>query len=424
MPILNNKDVIVIIDAWSGGKYLIPAFQALGYFCLHVQSPFLPAIFVADNQLAIARSDRHIVHDGDIETLLDALQHYAIKAVLAGSEGAVELADRLSDALALAFSNSFELSAARRNKFLMQEQLAHRGVASIKQRLIAHSDELQQWLASHNCWPVVLKPVQSAGTDGVFICHNVAQTMQAFDSILAKNDLFGNPNREVLCQEFLVGEEFVVNGIACQGEFFFTEIWQSQKQQRNGFPVYETQYLHYRNDPSFDVLTVYTVQVCQALGLKNGAFHAEVMMTVNGPVLIEIGARVAGGADPYIIEECLGHSQISKLVQAILHSESFLQEIGQQRDFSDHRRAAYVYMISPVTGRVQCSPETRFIAIDGVISVNYHHIPGDIQEETHDLLSSPGVIIAIRDTPALLNRTIAEIREVEGDFYHSGLMAE
>lgn len=210
-----SKEVIVIIDAWSGGKYLIPAFQALGYFCLHVQSPFLPAVFVADNQLAIARSDRHIVHDGDIETLLSVLQPYVIKAILAGSEGAVALADRLNDSLALAFSNQFELSAARRNKFLMQEQLAREGVVSINQRLIADCDELKQWLARHGRWPVVLKPVQSAGTDGVFICHDFAQAIKAFDAILAKNDLFGGPNREVLCQEFLAGEEFVINGIAC-----------------------------------------------------------------------------------------------------------------------------------------------------------------------------------------------------------------
>lgn len=424
MPILNNKKVIVIIDAWSGGKYLIPAFQALGYFCLHVQSTFLPAIFIADNQLAIARSDRHIVHDGNIETLLRQLQPYTIKAILAGSEGAVELADCLNDALELTFSNQFELSAARRNKYLMQEQLAQQGVASINQQLVEHSDDLQQWLAGHARWPVVLKPIQSAGTDGVFICHNLAQALQAFDAILAKKDFFGSPNRGVLCQEFLVGEEFVVNGIACQEEYFFTELWQSKKQQRNGFPVYETQYLHYQNDADFDVLTAYTARVCKALGINNGAFHAEVMMTSGGPVLIEIGARVAGGADPYIIEECLGHSQISKLAQAVLHPATFLQECRRQHDFSGHRRAAYVYMISPSSGRVQVSPEARFITIDGVISVNYHYAPGDIQQETCDLLSSPGVVIAIRDNPALLKQTIAEIRDAEADFYHLGLMDE
>ncbi|MCX2195169.1 hypothetical protein LD112_25290 [Pantoea agglomerans] len=124
------------------------------------------------------------------------------------------------------------------------------------------------------------------------------------------------------------------------------------------------------------MLTAYTAQVCQTLGINNGAFHAEVMMTSGGgPVLIEIGARVAGGADPYIIEECLGHSQISKLAQAVLHPAKFLQECRRQHDFSGHRRAAYVYMISPSPGRVQVSPEEKFIKIDGVISVNYHYAP-------------------------------------------------
>ncbi|MDE1485748.1 ATP-grasp domain-containing protein [Xenorhabdus bovienii] len=421
MPILNNKEVIVIIDAWSGSKYLFPAFQALGYFCLHIQSAFLPAVFIRDNQLASIRSDRHIVYDGDIEALLRELQPYAIKAILAGIDGAVPLVDQLNAALELPFSNSIELSTARRNKFLMQEQLACHHVASVKQSLITHHNELLFWLKNHDCWPVVLKPVQSAGTDGVFICHDIQQAEQAFAAIKSKNDLFGNQNHEVLCQEFLEGEEFVVNGIACQGQYLFTDLWQSKKKQHKNFPVYETQYLYYQNDENFDTLTGYTIQVCQALGIENGAFHAEVMMTPRGPVLIEIGARVAGGADPYIIEKCLGHSQISKLVQAVLYPVRFLQEIHQPRDFLDHKRAAYVYMISPTKGKVQTSPEEQFIKIEGVISVNYRHSPGDIQQETNDLLSSPGVVIAISNDSVSLNQVIAEIRSTESDFYHSGL---
>ncbi len=421
MPPLNRKSVVIIIDAWSGGKYLIPAFQALGYFCIHIQSPFVPDIFAHDNELTIAQSDKNIVYDGNIKSLLEILSHYTVKVILAGSEGAVSLADQLNALLGLKFSNQTELSAERRNKFLMQEQLASKKIASIKQRLVSHREALQDWLMTHHHWPVVLKPVQSAGTDGVFICHTQQEAEDAFNDILSRRDLFGNTNEAVLCQEFLKGTEFVVNGIACQDHYFFTESWYSKKKYYKGFPVYETQYLYYKNDANFDVLAHYTKQVCHALGIRNGAFHAEIMLTESGPILIEIGARIAGGADPYIIEECLGHSQISKLTQAVLHPELFLEDSKKQRTYTDHKQAAYIFMISPFQGKVKKQPEVPFINVDGVISVNYHYQIGEIQQETRDLLSSPGVIIVIQENKQALDNTIAEIRRMEDHFYQTDL---
>ncbi|RMO78454.1 ATP-grasp domain-containing protein [Pseudomonas syringae group genomosp. 3] len=421
MPALNKKEVVIIVDAWSGGKYLIPAFQALGYFCIHIQSEFVPTVFENDNNLAATRSDVHIVHNGDVEILVGALNIYKVKAIIAGSEGAVSLADNLNEIFGLAFKNSYNLSIARRNKFHMQDRLAQNGLDSINQKIVTNIKELREWLAQNERRPVVLKPVQSAGTDGVFICHGIEDAENALNIILAKKDLFGDANLQVLCQEFLDGEEFVINGIACQGQYFFTELWRSQKKQRDGSPVYDVQYLHYQNDTGFSTLTNYTTKVCQSLGFSNGAFHAEVMITPRGPVLIEIGARVAGGADPYIVEECLGHSQISKLVQAVIHPQIFLRELHQQHDFTGHRRAAYIFMISPNTSKVLRTPEKNLIAIPGVVSVNYHYDVGDIQKVTKDLLSSPGLIIAIQDDKLLLDETIDKIRRVESDFYRLDL---
>lgn len=423
MSIINNKEIIVLVDAWSGGKNLIPAFQSLGYYCLHIQSLFLAEIFYADNQLAISRSDKHIIFDGNLEKLVNNLKDFNIKAVLAGSESGVALADYLNHVLNLPFSNQFKLSEARRNKFLMQERLGDCGVASIKQLLISRKDRLRHWLTKHGQWPVVLKPVQSAGTDHVFICHNITQCFEAFDSILLSKDIFGQPNEAVLCQAFLLGEEFVVNGVACEGKYFFTELWQSTKQYRKDVPIYETQYLLHEESAKFSSLTVYTTQVCQALGIENGAFHAEVMMTIDGPVLIEIGARVAGGADPYVIEECLGHSQIGKLLQAVLQPKLFHHDMLFRRDLSSRQCAAYVYLISPFKGQLRRSPEAFFISIEGVISVNYHYKAGDIQQETKDLISSPGLVIVIRANIYLLNKTIAKIRKLEKEFFQKNLVA-
>lgn len=47
-------------------------------------------------------------------------------------------------------------------------------------------------------------------------------------------------------------------------------------------------------DPVVDVLFSYVCQVLDATGVRNGPAHVEVMITDDGPRLIEIGARLAG----------------------------------------------------------------------------------------------------------------------------------
>ena len=49
----------------------------------------------------------------------------------------------------------------------------------------------------------------------------------------------------------------------------------------------------------------YTGQVVKALGILLGPFHCELRLTKNGPVLIEIGARLPGGQ----ISELIGYAK-------------------------------------------------------------------------------------------------------------------
>jgi hypothetical protein len=59
---------------------------------------------------------------------------YRIVAVIAGSEPGVELADKLSHRLRLR-TNGEELSAARRNKYLMGEAVRAAGIRAVKQQV-------------------------------------------------------------------------------------------------------------------------------------------------------------------------------------------------------------------------------------------------------------------------------------------------
>jgi hypothetical protein len=65
----------------------------------------------------------------------------------------------------------------------------------------------------------------------------------------------------------------------------------------------------------------YTLQVLDALGFRNGCGHAEIMLTPNGPRLIEIAERPAGGGHQVITKIATGSNHILRTVAHRVHGE-------------------------------------------------------------------------------------------------------
>ena len=59
----------------------------------------------------------------------------------------------------------------------------------------------------------VVKPNESAGTDSVFLCNSPAEALDAFRTIDGHANGLGHTNHGALCQEFLSGTEFVIDGV-------------------------------------------------------------------------------------------------------------------------------------------------------------------------------------------------------------------
>ena len=71
-------------------------------------------------------------YNNNIDDLINILKPLNINGVFAGSEPGVELTDEISEKLGLR-TNGTKLSACRRDKYLMQDQLKKAGVRSIYQ---------------------------------------------------------------------------------------------------------------------------------------------------------------------------------------------------------------------------------------------------------------------------------------------------
>ncbi|HEV7652680.1 MAG TPA: hypothetical protein VGP26_31380 [Actinophytocola sp.] len=161
----------VVVDGYSTGNFLPAAFAKLGVDLAHVQSSaeLMPTMLPP----ALDRDYRDNLVCADVA----ALAALAPVVVLAGQEPGVPLADALSERLGLATTGTAR-SLARRDKYRMIETLRAAGLRCADQHLCADPAEVAAW-AERTGYPVVVKPLSSASTDHVYICHDAGEAAAA-----------------------------------------------------------------------------------------------------------------------------------------------------------------------------------------------------------------------------------------------------
>merc|ERR550525_623752 len=81
------------------------------------------------------------------------------------------------------------------------------GLRSVRQAGGTSLTDVADFLATEQM-PVVVKPVESAGSDGVKLCKSIDEAQAHFNLLMASQRKVGAQGAAVLCQEFLKGKEY------------------------------------------------------------------------------------------------------------------------------------------------------------------------------------------------------------------------
>jgi biotin carboxylase len=152
--------------------------------------------------------------------------------------------------------------------------------------------------------PVVVKPVAGSGSTGVRLCQTVGEASDAVAELLADPyDERGNARESrVLIEQYVPGPEYSVETIGG------TVVGVTRKHL--GAAPYFVEIGHDFPAPLADAdraaLERVTLQALKALGLGWGAAHTELRLTPQGPVLIEVNPRLAGGMITAVVQEATG----------------------------------------------------------------------------------------------------------------------
>ncbi|MGW5049840.1 ATP-grasp domain-containing protein [Actinokineospora sp. NPDC004072] len=382
-----NRPVAVLVDAYTSGNFLPPAFDRLGVDVVHVQStPELMASMMAPDLRAYRAN---LVCADPAETAARLAAEHRPIAVVAGQEPGVPLADELSERLGVA-TNGTALSSARRDKYDMIEALRAAGLHCADQLRTDNAEAVVAWAEQRGAYPVVVKPLASAATDGVAVCANAQEARKAAEAVLGSETIYYEVNREVLVQSYLAGTEYVVDMVSVDGRRYTCGVWEYRKRLLGTHNIYDREVVLPESASPVPELIAYVDAALTALGIQHGPTHAEVIITPEGPALVEVGARLAGNMHPGFHDHCLGANQADLTALAYARPQEFLERYAD-RTYTKGREAS-VYTapteLDGVVAEIDQAVVAEIEALDSVYGLNVKIKPGGRIRPTVDLYTS------------------------------------
>jgi biotin carboxylase len=284
--------------------------------------------------------------DGDLAVLAKELRSYQPICVIPGMETGVEIADALTELVVPGTGNVPELSAARRDKCAMARAVHAAGIPGLRQTCSADPDEIDRWLRDTGLHGkrLVVKPPKSAGTDNVHLVPEGADWQPFFGQIYGQVNKLGEINEAVLVAEFAEGTEYLIDSYSVDGQHGLVDVCRYTKARRGDrLGLYDLVDFLPPDDPAVQTLWPYVQRILDAVGVRNGCGHSEVIITADGPRFVEIGTRPAGAGHQMITKLCTGSNHILRTVDHRVRGEFF-----PSYDFLQH--VVSVVISAPIEG--------------------------------------------------------------------------
>ena len=146
-----------------------------------------------------------------------------------------------------------------------------------------------------------------------------------------------------------------------------------------------------RTDPAYAALADYAKATMDATGLKRVPFHMEIMLTPQGPRMIEVGARFGGLDYVYITQEVHGGA-VDPIDMATHYWLSEAPYTGGQGDWEHYDAISFLQLdgVSRVRGRVySLSGMSQIEALTEFYAWVFKPHVGQLMQVTHDLYTIP-----------------------------------
>ena len=226
-------------------------------------------------------------------------------------------------------------------------------------------------------YPVLIKPVDSSGGRGISICYNEQELLDAYPKALEYSN-----SGKVLVEKYITAKEATIFYIIQEGKIMLTAM--ADRYIGNGdeytipLPLLYTFPSKHQNY-YIENLNQNVINAFESIGLKNGMVFIQTFVDDKQFYLYDIGFRLTGSQEYYILEKVCGYNPLKMMVDYALTGKMGNNDVEPLIDpYLNGKFACNItFLAKPSTiGAFKGIEEVE--KIPGVIKVVKNHQEGEV----------------------------------------------
>jgi biotin carboxylase len=298
------------------------------------------------------------------------------------------LACKLSKHLGV-LNTSHYASYSTLNKQILRQILNDNDISKVYFKVCYDKKQLQSFSLS-NGFPFILKPLGDWASTGVNKVNSVQQMNSLIDELEKQKLELSFP---VLAEEFLSGKEVSVETFTINDKHILINITEKLLQNNTFIEIGHNIPYYLSNEIMVEIKDI----VEKALDLINHKFgpaHTEVIITTDGPKIVESHTRPGGDEICHLIKNCTGIDIVDLMLDYQLNeiSESTVPE------FVFNRYSSIRFFDSPPGRIVSIAGVEEVHELSGVVSIHFFRREGDLIKPYKNSWDRIGYVILVGNT--------------------------
>lgn len=271
------------------------------------------------------------------------------------------------------------------NKAEMRKALQEGNVPIPKYFKVRDKNEYENAVAQFDV-PFVVKPVDSSGSRGIYLIDNLDNRREISDAYHYSSQF--SRSGDVVVEEYMKGSEVSVETLTVDG---VCHVIQITDKLTTGAPHF-VEMGHSQPTQLSACIAEKIAQVAKAankaIGIKNGPSHTEIIVTAEGPKIVELGARLGGdNITTHLVPLSTGINMVECCIKIALNEKPDLERKWNRGSAVRYfrQKAGYVQRIEGIEGAME---------FEGVNQISIVHDVGEHITEIDSSGSRMGFVIA------------------------------
>lgn len=329
--------------------------------------------------------EKEIISTIDIAAVVEAAKRHEIDGIMTlASDMPMRTVAAVAKEMGLvAITDETALKAT--NKAVMRQALREHQVPIPKFFKVSNEEEYLQAVVQFTC-AFIVKPADNSGSRGIFKIEDLSDHKMISEAYAYSRQQ--SRNGDVVVEEYMYGPEVSVETLTVNGTCHVIQI---TDKLTTGAPHFVE--MGHSQPTSLDAVTVQRIREVavaanKAVGITNGPSHTEIIVTEEGPKIVELGARLGGDCiTTHLVPLSTGVNMVECCIKIALGEEPDIQQ--------KHSKGSAIRYFQQNAGMVkQITGIEEAEKIDGVKQVSIVHGVGEAITEIDSSAARMGFVIA------------------------------